>query len=371
MRYRALQATCVLSVILCAPSSEAADSERIGIYHWGGQLTTSMSSGVERIASLGGHVARVVYAPTYYSDYGIQGGCYSKFSLSSLAQEPDVQRALDNRDVHTFILTAYDGTTFGDCQHQKFLSPGFYSEEHRAALKAEYSDFVLYLFRRYADSGRRFVISNWESDNAVYCGAAYGYAVDTAFRAGCDAHYSEKYEGNADPQQSLLGLRLWFETREEGIAEGLARGHALGLTGFEVLHAPEINIVRTLNQAGYPSVLRDVLSVVHASCVSYSSYESLNRENAGATLAEDISTIRQLAGAPGVIVGEAGYSRVDPRSVDEISAALKMSLQSGVLYFIYWNLNDQDSENAFGLFDLTDGLTPTGQLFARVLRNGL
>lgn len=171
--FRTLRYTCVLSTILFITEPCPAETDRIGIYHWGGQLTTSMSSGVERIAALGGHVARVAYSPTYYRDYGIQTDCYPNYSLSNLAQEPDVQRALDNPEIHVFILTTYDGATFGDCQHQKYFNPAFYTPENIAALKAEYSDFVVYLFRRYANSNRRFIVSNWEGDNAVYCGAAW------------------------------------------------------------------------------------------------------------------------------------------------------------------------------------------------------
>jgi len=267
-----------------------------------------------------------------------------------------------------FILTAYDGVTFGDCRHQKFLSTSFYTQENVAALKAEYSDFVLYLFRRYAGTHRRFILSNWEGDNAVYCGAAFRYADDPAFAAQCDAVYPDVYEGNSNPEQSLEGMRRWFQARQAGIDDGVNRARAFGLSGFEVLQAPEVNIIRVLERHHLPSLLRNVLNEIHPAHVSYSSYESLNAADAGATLAEDIATIRLITGAAGVIVGEASYSRSDAQHVEEISVAIKTALASGVDYFIYWNLMDQDPANSFGLFDLTNGLTPAGQLFERVLR---
>lgn len=369
--FRTLRYKCVFTTILFATEARAANTDRIGIYHWGGQLTTSMSSGVERIASLGGHVARVAYSPTYYTDYGVRTGCYPNYSLSNLAQEPDVQRALDNPDIHVFILTAYDGLTFGDCRHHKYFNPDFYTAENIAALKAEYSDFVLYLFRRYANTNRRFILSNWEGDNAVYCGAAWGYAVDPATRTDCDQTYPDKYEGNATPAQSFAGMRLWLLTRQAGIDDGLARARVLGLTGFEVLHAPELNIVTTLEQYGLPSLLRDVLPSLQPSYVSYSSYESLGTNDPASSLAADIATIRAITGVRGLIIGEAGYPRSDTQQVGHISVALQVSLQCAVDYFIYWNLNDQSSTASFGLFDFTGDFTATGRLFERAFRGDL
>lgn len=368
MTVRSLSLMCAYAMLTL---SAASANDRIGIYHWAGKRTTSMSEGVDRIVEMGGSVARVAFSPRYYTDYGVAEGCYADFSLDRLAQEPDVRKALDRSEIRVMILSTLDGASFGDCATAKYLVPGFFTPENTAALEKEYSDFVLHLFERYAGSNRRFVISNWESDNSIYCGAAYGYVIDEAFRSACDANYSEWYGGNAGPQQSLEGMRLWFAAREAGIAAGVARAQAMGLSGLEVVHAPEICIVRILEANGFRSVLRDVLPSIRPGYVSYSSYESINTATPGETLAADIETIRAVSGAAGVIIGEAGYARSSWQdSVERLDAAMHAAFTAGADYFICWNLNDQTEQDNFGVFDVNDVLTPVGHLLKGIFERG-
>jgi hypothetical protein len=361
-----VRATCACLLLIAASESHAEDlSTRIGVYHWNGQQTRSMSEGVERIASLGGRVARLAYTPRYYTDYGVGFGCYPNYSLSALAREPDIRRALEQPGLDVIILTTYDGTSFGDCRTHNYLRRAFYTAEHTAAIEAEYSDFVLLLFERYGGTHRRFIISNWESDNAIYCGAAFAYIHDPAFRRYCDTNYRLFYAGNDDPRDSLEGLRLWFTARASGIARGVARAHARGLGGVEVVHAPEISAVRMLETRGLPGVLERVLAPMRPAYVSYSAYESITGEDPGGTLAADIRRIRELTGASGIIIGEAGYARSiwKESALDRMTASLEAATTSGAAYFICWNLNDhQDANNNFGLFDTQGAITPTGTL---------
>src|ERR1051326_7496944 len=87
--------TLLCSLSLVSLSWAGSFSRSVGFYHWGGRATVSMSEGVERIARLGGRVARVTLSPRYYRDYNLGGGCYPRYSLTAIALEPDVKRALD------------------------------------------------------------------------------------------------------------------------------------------------------------------------------------------------------------------------------------------------------------------------------------
>ena len=166
-------------------------------------------------------------SPRHYSDYG-DGGCNASLTLTALAQQTDVRRALDAPEIDVYMITAYDSVTFGDCTHHLYLRPDFYTAENTAALIAEYSDFTLFLYKSYSGTRKKFIITNWESDNTVYCGDAHGYASDAAVRAACDARYRVLY-GNSSPDETLAGLRKWFEARQRGITEGRTRAAALGL----------------------------------------------------------------------------------------------------------------------------------------------
>jgi len=356
----------VMSSIAVASSGSLAPT--VGFYNWGGRYPTSMSEGVERIAQLGGHVVRIALSPTYYTDYNSGSGCYPGYSLSAIAREADVKRTLDNKSVTVFVLTAYDGVTFGDCINQRWVNPSFYTSDNTAALVQEYSDFTLYLSREYQHTKKRFIVSDWEDDNAVYCDAANAYATDAHARSECDAIYAVKYK-NSSPAESFQGLKLWFQARQQGIAEGRSRAAAEGIKGTRVFFAPEFNSVHALHDAGFLSVLYDVLPAVIVDYVSYSAYESINAADPATTLTADLNTIREVVGSSAVIVGEAGFSRSEwgDQAVLRTEAVIAAAQAWGVAYIIQWNLYDSDPQDDFGLFDLDGNVTPIGAYFESTL----
>ena len=338
--------TWMISATTAAFPASVADS--VGFYNWGGRYPTSMNEGVQRIAQLGGHVTRVVLAPTYYRNYNIGTNCYPGYSLSAIAREADVKRALDNESVAVFMLTAYDGTSFGDCEHARFVNPSFYTPENTSAMVQEYSDFTLYLYQTYQGSNKRFIVSDWESDNAVYCDAAYTYATVPQFQSYCDANYAAFY-GNSSAAESIQGLKLWYQARQQGIADGRNRAAAQGFGGTLVSFAAEFCSMHALHDAGFQSILYDVLPAVTLDYVSYSAYESINAPGPSATLMTDLNVIRSVVGSVPIIIGESGFSRsawgaeAVPRTDEVISTALIW----GVSYIFQWNLYDGSPQDDF------------------------
>lgn len=352
----------IFAQALAATTAHAARfSEKVGIYHWGGGFTTSMSGGVSRIANLGGHVARVTMAATYYRDYNIGTSCYPQFSLTALAKEPDVKEALDNPNIHVFMLTAYDGITLS-CETSRYLDVSFYTAENMAAVSQEYSDFVLYLYQTYAGTGKRFIISNWEGDNAIYCGDAHRYAMDEKFRSFCNSSYPSFYRGNSAPSQSFQAMKYWLWAREKGIADGRNRAGALGLGSIDVYHAPEFCVVHALKENNLNSVLYDVIPSVNFDYVSYSSYETIKGSNPLARLAADLKTIANVIGSKNIILGETGFARSiwGHDSVSRADTIDSGAIAWGVAYIFQWELYDQDATNDFGLYDLSGKMTPLG-----------
>lgn len=350
----------VLPATLIAGTPGAA---RIGIYHWGGRYPRSVTEGVERITALGGHVARLALTPRYYRDYNISPLCPPGFTLTTAAQDPDMKRALDNPSVDVFILTTYDGTTWGDCEKLNFLDPAFFSPERTAAVVQEYSDLTLYLYRTYRHTHKRFIISNWESDNSVYCGQAYAFATNPAVREWCRTQYPAVF-GIASPEQALQGLTIWLQARARGIVEGRSRAQADGIGGMRVYIAAEFNIVRALRERGFRSVLYDVLPAVMFDYVTYSAWESINTADPAATLCEDLDTIQEITGSSAIIVGESGHLRdANALEVTRTSEIMSAALAWGVPYFIQWQLYDTDAANTFGLYDLDGRQTPLGDWF--------
>jgi hypothetical protein len=343
----------------------------VGFYHWGGRYSASGTQGVEQIAALGGRLARLTLSPRYYSDYNLGSGCSSNLSLSMLAREPDVKKALDNEQIEVFMLTAYDGATFGDCIHHRYLDPNFYTPENVAAIVKEYSDFTLYLYETYRATHKRFIISSWEGDNEVYCGGAFAYATDKTFRTACNANYSLFYGAVRSPEEALTGLTLWFRSRQQGIDEGRSRALNQGIGGKRVYSAPEFCIVRSLHDAGFKSVLYDVLPIVPFDYVSYSSYESINRPEPEKALLADLDTIQKVVGSSAIILGEVGFSKSAwgaDSTISRIGRVIDTAMSWGVSYIFHWNVYDQGTIYDFGLFDIDGKATSLHQYYKQRFR---
>jgi hypothetical protein len=352
----------VLAALFAAMSQAESLAERVGVYHWDGQYTTSMSEGVERVAGMGGHIVRLVISPMYYTDYNTGQGCYPQFSLSAFMREPDVKRALDDPSIDVYMLTTYDGTTWGDCSYSRLLNPAFYTLDNTAAIAQEYSDFTLYLEQTYQQTSKRFIISDWEDDNMVYCGYAYDYATDPEKQSKCDADYDANY-GVSSPVEGMEGLKLWQQARQQGITDGRNRAAAEGMD-VRVYFAPEFAIVHALHDNGFESVLYDVLPSVISDYVSYSAYETINKESAAAVVA-DLKTISTITDSRPIIIGESGFDRSVLGScvVTYSDAVIRAALYAGAAYVFQWNLYDQSAEDEYGLFDLNGNQTALGAYF--------
>ena len=333
-------------------------------------MSRSVSQGVDAIADIGASVVRITLSPRYLRDYNIASTCAAGFSLRTAAMDPDIDRALSRPDVDVVMITAFDGTSFGDCESNLFLNPDFFTTEHRAAMVAEYSDFTFYLSTKFRASHKRFILSTWEGDNAVYCGAAYYYAEDALFRQYCDTNYSRLYGGIPSPNTALAGLKMWLQARYDGIVAGRRRAQADGIGGMRVYSGPEMNIVRCLRDHGYPSVLYDVLPFVNFDYVSYSAYESINVSDPAPRLREDLDRIRDAVGSTAIIIGESGFCRAawGSQTITRLDEVLRAALDWGVAYVIHWQLFDQNENAKFGLYDLDGAPTPLEFYFRTLLR---
>lgn len=351
--------------------SEALASQVIGFYHWGGQAPRSISEGMRAIEKMHGRIARIALSPRYHTDYHATATalCDTNFRLAASLEDADVQTALDTPGIEVILITAYDGVSYRDCATHSYLVPSFYTPANRAALKAEYADFVFILAQRYAGSGKRFILANWEGDNTIYCGQAFRYAWEAAFREECNSNYPKYYAGNRNPGESMQGLIAWFRGRYEGVAEGKRRAMVAGFEGVEIELALEFSVVHALHDNGFSSVLYDVIPTSPFDYVSYSAYETINRSNPAAQLESDLELIRAVAGTTRIILGEVGYARSlwGERAIANLSQVVECAVRWGVPYLIHWNLYDQDAQSDFGLYDTNGSATVTAEYFAGLL----
>jgi hypothetical protein len=341
-----------------APTGNSATTGTdVGVYIWGGNYTGApagslLSTSVALAAQNGFHVVRITLDPRYNMDYNISSACYPNFTLEGLASSPQYKTAFGTPGIDTFMLTAYDGASFGDCVTKKYLSLSALTPDLLSAIQTEYENLGLYLYRTYQGTGKTFIISNWESDNDAYCGSSYNYLTSSTFQTTCNANYSSAYGGNTGPRDTMAALTKWFTARQAGITAARVQAASEGDTDVAVYQAPEFNSVNALQEAGYPSVLYNVLPNVSSDYISYSSYESINKNPS--TLVTDLATIHQVAGPTQVIIGEFGF---DSAAYGDAGVATKMAgvvsdmQDSSVPYGIAWQMFDQPGGD-FGIFNI-------------------
>lgn len=344
--------------------------EKVGIYHWGGKSAKGVREGVQHIVDLHGTIARVAISPLMDVDYHRGGGCIAGFSLPGALDDDDLRSALAEPGLRVIMATVYDGISYRDCSTHPYFNPGFYTEETTARIVNEYSEFTYRLHVLFQSTGKRFILSNWEGDNALYCGQAWTFANSESFRSQCLASYPAVYGGNRGPGESVEGMVAWLKARYAGVVQGRERASAEGLTGVEVLVAPEMSAVRMLREKGLPSVLYDVVPRVPFDFLSYSSYESICSAQPLQALRADLDTIAAVSGSRQIILGEIGFPRsvLGANQVGTIQRVTATATAWGVPYVIQWNLYDQDESNDYGLFDLNGEITELGSYYQRAFQ---
>jgi hypothetical protein len=340
----------------------------VGIYHWGGTKADGIASGIRDVLALNGSIVRFVLSPRMGIDYNLGANCIAGFRLDAALENRDFETALADPRLKVAMITAYDGASFADCWNPSYLNLSFYSQTNTDLVTQEYSDFVYKLYLLFHGTGKKFILANWEGDNAIYCGSAYSYTTSDSFRSQCDQQYSQYYGGNTNLRDSIEAMIDWHRARFGGVQSGIARAQAEGLGGIEVLLAAEISSVHMLNDQGFPSVLYDVLPRVHTDYVSYSAWESLSHPDPATALPSDLDQIQSVTGSNAIIVGEFGFSRQqygDHRAA-VTGAFIEAALRWGVPYLVYWNLYDSDPSSSFGIFDVNGALTDIGVYYQQV-----
>ena len=139
-----------------------------------------------------------------------------------------------------------------------------------------------------------------------------------------------------------------------------------GIGGNRVFLAPEFCMVHALHDAGFKSVLYDVLPFVIFDYVSYSSYESINEAAPDKALTADLDLIQSIVGSNAIIIGEVGFSRSfwgSETVVTRTARVLNAALSWEVAYIFQWNLYDQSIQQDFGIYGVAGMQTVLGNYY--------
>lgn len=363
----------IASCSIFAPSSVTTDANNFnthaGAYDWPINRCL-IDDGANKMSAIGAHVLRMLYS----------ANCNTQEGLDTMLDDPEISQALSNPNIKTFVLTVFDKTTCSN-NARSYVDPAGYPNSN---VVADYQNLTMQLYSRFHGTNRTFIIDNWEGDNTVYCGYAYGYGTDATIRAACDANYSALYKGVTDANSGMSGFTSWLQARQQGIQAGQNWAASVGLnSGITVSYAVEFNIVHALqdpfnpnrtadavscNGAVFESVLCNVLPFVSHDFVSYSAYESTNVGSG--QLLNDLNTLRDnVIGNSNIIIGEFGYSEqaFSQQQVRQMNDAIfNTAINWGVPYIFQWVVFDNDE---FGLYDFAGQNQSMGCYFETRLAN--
>jgi len=287
----------------------------VGVSHVAGKYNFTdedyLNEGADQLHEMGCRVIKV-WMTALERSYPFNSSWPKKIAtLTEMAKLPYFVN-LFNKPFSTFILEAYAPSRKDD-----YFLDGM-SAENVSRERAEFADLTTHLLTTYKDSGKTFILQNWEGDWAL--------------RGGAPGH---------DPSPTAVkGMIDWLNARQAGVDE--ARKKAGGDRGVRVLHAAEVNhIARAIKGEGV-TVTNDCLPHTNCDLHSYSAYDVPTHEPEKFRAALDYLASKAPGGNEKVYVGEYGAPENVVGSAEEqdkrIRSATATAMQWGAKYVVYWEL---------------------------------
>ncbi|NLH99515.1 MAG: hypothetical protein GX446_08470 [Chthonomonadales bacterium] len=277
-----------------------------------------LNEGAAALLEMGTRVIKVIMREDPAAHYPFNSAWPPVETLVDMAQTRHF-RDLFARPFTTFILMAFS-----------LEKPVHYFVERFSADDAEFERESMYRFAKhllttYRDTGKTFVIQNWESDWVLT--PPEGPATPTPTR-----------ELDDDQAERMVA---WCAARQAGVEQARAE---VGDTGVNVLHALEVNLIGAALR-GRRCVTNCV--VPHTRCDLYS-YSSWDTQNDPAIFRDALSYLKEHApasatcGRENVYVGEYGAPENEvgrpEAQIRLIRSATETALDWGARYVVYWQL---------------------------------
>ena len=286
-----------------------------------------LMEGAQKISDLGSDSIFVYLTPSFRTVYPDQSSnswpAQTPANLAVLAQSKPYESVF-NLPFKTVVLSTF---TFANGDHLQGMAA---SPDRQQAEEDEFYQLAKYLYSHFADSGKTFVLKNWEGD---WVGLGQGNTT-----------------GNIS-ENTIQDMIAWLSARQRGVSR--ARSEAGGSTGVRVFNAVEVNRVLDYAKDGTTRVINAVVPKVKADMVTYSSYDSTtiatNQQGVQDALTQALHTIEKLAPDPlglgnrRILISEYGLYEnqlVGPAWRSE--AVLKTASNEGIYGAFLWNLFDNE-----------------------------
>ena len=207
------------------------------------------------------------------------------------------------------------------------------SKKQEKMLYKEMYDFTTYMLKKYNNTGKTFMIGNWEGDWLLHG------------------------EGNRDQtpsKETVDNMTKWLQIRQRAIADAKSKSKSVNVNVYYYI---EVNLVlKGLN--GGTCITSHILPNVDVDFVSYSSYESskkkdyqANKEALTKALNYIESQLKPKEGLPfkrRVFIGEYGGQAFEDKpetflkQFDNIKDIMQISLEEDLPFTLHWQLYNNE-----------------------------
>lgn len=341
-RYIAIVVIFLISSVLYV----AANQEKpvLGVYLWGGLLNGersvySLNKSVTFLLDKGFQAIRITLTPKDIAMYGISG-CNGPDGMACSLKTALSGPAFNDSRLKILILTLHG---FGI--ERRAMVDKEYLNENKKIIRDKYFESMDFINSRFSGTNTKIVISNWEGDNFVFCGAVFRFAQNKNFADRCGG------TNNENINKRMEGFINWLNFRDDIVNDFRSQSGS-----DRISHSAEINnifIFKTSCKHSCPAsdtVFERIRNSSQKLGCSYSAYDSLPFGRMSAALKE-IST-----GCNNIIIGEAGIAINDivnsKTKADRIISQLEKLKSNEVKAVIIWNAFESkaDRDVGFSLF---------------------
>jgi hypothetical protein len=273
--------------------------------------------------ALGSNIFKTTISEKKLKDYGLKASdAYDIMDVIELI--PDYEQIFE-MDFKYFFFWVHTATGI---KWKKGIS-----KQQEKVLYKEMFDFASYLLKKYDNTGKTFMIGNWEGDWLLH---------------------GEGGRDTSPSKETVENMTNWLQIRQRAIADAKAKSKS---TNVNVYYYIEVNLA-VKGMEGKTCITKDILPNVDVDFVSYSSYESskkkdyqANKESLTKVLNYIESQLKPKEGLPfkrRVFIGEYGGHAFDDkpkthlRQFDNVKDIMKIAIEEDLPFALHWQMYNNE-----------------------------
>lgn len=273
--------------------------------------------------ALGSNIFKTTISEKKLKDYGLKvSDAYDMMDVIELI--PDYEQIFE-MDFKYFFFWVHTATGI---KWKKGIS-----KQQERVLYKEMFDFASYLLKKYDNTGKTFMIGNWEGDWLLH---------------------GEGGRDTTPSKETVENMTKWLQIRQRAIADAKNKSKSKNVHMYYYI---EVNLA-VKGMEGKTCITKDILPNVDVDFVSYSSYESskkkdyqANKESLTKVLNYIESQLKPKEGLPfkrRVFIGEYGGHAFDDkpkthlRQFDNVKDIMKIAIEEDLPFALHWQMYNNE-----------------------------